>query len=55
MTNLIPDDDPVEYDEDEDLAVLPDEDDDLDVLPDDERPIDDIDFESDDDIVSEDL
>ncbi|WP_411720917.1 hypothetical protein [Mycetocola sp.] len=55
MTNLRPDDDPVEYDEDEDLAVLPDEDEDLDVLPDDERPIDDIDFESDDDIVSEDL
>jgi hypothetical protein len=55
MTNLIPDEDPVEYDEDENLAVLPDEEDDLDVLPDDERPIDDIDFESDDDIVPEDL
>ncbi|HEV7848240.1 MAG TPA: hypothetical protein VGO88_02800 [Mycetocola sp.] len=55
MTNLIPDDDPVEYDEDEELAVLPDEDQDLDVLPDDERPIDDIDFESDDHIVAEEL
>jgi hypothetical protein len=55
MTNLIPDDDPVEYDEDEELAVLPDEDQDLGVLPDDERPIDDIDFESDDDIVAEEL
>jgi hypothetical protein len=50
MTNLIPDEDPVEYDVDEDLAVLPDEDDDLDVLPDDERPIDDVDFEDDDDV-----
>ncbi|MET0933975.1 MAG: hypothetical protein ABWX56_09690 [Mycetocola sp.] len=54
MTNLIPDDDPVEYNEDEDLAVLSDEDDDLDVLPDDERPIDDFDFESDDDLLPED-
>ncbi|MET4637023.1 hypothetical protein [Mycetocola sp. 2940] len=54
MTNLIPDDDPVEFNDDEDLAVLPDEDDDFDALPDDERPIDDIDFETDDDLLPED-
>ena len=55
MSNLIPDEDPVEYDDDEELAVLPDDDDDLLTLPDDERPVDDIDFESDDDIPPDDL
>lgn len=59
MTNLIPDEDPVEYNEDEDLAVLPDEDEDLDfdvaALPDEERPIDELDFESDDDLDPDDL
>lgn len=51
MTNLTPDDDPVEYGEDEELAVLPDDlpDDDLDIGLDDERPIDDTEFELDDD------
>lgn len=51
MTNPIPDDDPVEYNEDEELAILPDDldDDDLGIAFDDDRPIDDGDYESDDD------
>jgi hypothetical protein len=56
MTDFRSDDDPVEFHDDEDLAVLPDDidDDDLEVGLDDERPIDDVAYESDDDIFPED-
>ena len=49
MTNPIPDDYPVEYNEDEELAILPDDldDDDLGVAFDDDRPIDEADYEPD--------
>ena len=52
MTNFRSDeDDPVEFNDDEDLTVLPDDldDVDLDVGLDDERPIDEADYEPDDD------
>lgn len=57
MTNLRPEDDPVEYDEDEELAVLSDdlEDADLDIVLDDERLIDEAEYEPDDDILPDDL
>ena len=53
MTNLIPDDDPVEYDADEELAILPDDldDDGADIAFDDDRPIDEAEYEPDDDVV----
>lgn len=57
MTNLRPEDDPVEYDEDEELAVLSDdlEDADLDIVLDGERLIDEAEYEPDDDILPDDL
>lgn len=56
MTNFRPDDDPVEFNDDEDLAVLPDDldDEDLEIGLDDERPIDEVEYEPDDDILPDD-
>lgn len=57
MTNPIPDDYPVEYNEDEELAILPDDldDDDLGIAFDDDRPVDEVEYEPDDDVLPDDI
>ena len=57
MTNLLPDDDPMEYNDDEELPVLRDDldDTDLDIVLDDERLVDEAEYEPDDDVIPDDL
>ena len=57
MTNLLPDDDPMEYNDDEELPVLRDDldDTDLDIVLDDERLVDEAGYEPDDDVIPDDL